>query len=228
LPEKIKTLLSEKINALRSKKAKTHENSLNYLRVDPGPECLKKKIEIIKKSIKAERKMLISYSARGGKTTNRHVEPHCLLLRKGIWYLYAYCCIRQTFRMFRVSRIIHIEVTGERFIRRSFSFDTDYALEPFYERARLAEIVFTCEVSTRSMLEDWIDPSNITPCGENLLVRTLEPHDGYLINQLLSLNCRVKILSPEHIKREVSGAADRIINLYKKDDATAPPSYLLI
>ncbi|MFF9482807.1 helix-turn-helix transcriptional regulator [Streptomyces sp. NPDC014733] len=56
-----------------------------------------------------------SYTAAGGRRTERHVEPHRLVCPGRRWYLVAYDLMRHDWRSFRVDRMTGPRSTGERF-----------------------------------------------------------------------------------------------------------------
>ena len=62
----------------------------------------------------AER-LRFSYTAAGGEQTDRHVEPHRLVLLGRRWYLVGYDLTRQDWRSFRLDRLAGPRGTGARF-----------------------------------------------------------------------------------------------------------------
>ncbi len=56
-----------------------------------------------------------AYTAVGGQHTDRHVEPHRLVLLGRRWYLVAYDLTRHDWRSFRIDRLTAPHGTGARF-----------------------------------------------------------------------------------------------------------------
>ncbi|WP_327043814.1 YafY family transcriptional regulator [Microbispora sp. NBC_01189] len=56
-----------------------------------------------------------SYTASGGRRTERHVEPHRLVCLGRHWYLLAYDLVRHDWRSFRIDRLTAPHDTGSRF-----------------------------------------------------------------------------------------------------------------
>ncbi len=73
---------------------------------------------LLRQGIEACRLVRFRYFSAGGEAGERMVEPYTLVLKSGQWYLYAYCLLRQGFRLFRLSRMREPEVTAEQFRRR--------------------------------------------------------------------------------------------------------------
>jgi predicted DNA-binding transcriptional regulator YafY len=60
-------------------------------------------------------RLRFSYTAAGGEQTDRHVEPHRLVLLGRRWYLVGYDLTRQDWRSFRLDRLAGPRGTGARF-----------------------------------------------------------------------------------------------------------------
>jgi predicted DNA-binding transcriptional regulator YafY len=60
-------------------------------------------------------RMRFSYTAASGKHTDRHVEPHRLVLLGRRWYLVGFDLARQDWRSFRLDRLTAPHGTGARF-----------------------------------------------------------------------------------------------------------------
>lgn len=56
----------------------------------------------IKDAILKHRYMKIVYSGNRGAMTEREIKPLKLCLKDQAWYLYAYCCLREDYRFFKV------------------------------------------------------------------------------------------------------------------------------
>ena len=62
----------------------------------------------------------IEYTSRTGEESRRKIEPHVLVFKQGVWYVYAFCRKQRAFRLFRLGRIKSALLSGEKFIRRPF------------------------------------------------------------------------------------------------------------
>lgn len=65
-------------------------------------------------AISAGQVVRLAYRDRAGATTRREVEPLGSIGKEGIWYLVAWCRLRDEVRAFRADRMISVELTGER------------------------------------------------------------------------------------------------------------------
>ena len=53
------------------------------------------------KSIEDQKRLNIRYHDRNGDITERTIEPHVIVFKQGLWYVYAYCNLRNEFRFFK-------------------------------------------------------------------------------------------------------------------------------
>lgn len=78
----------------------------------------KNKFTEIKRAVLQRRVINFSYVNTEGVGSNRYVEPLKLLYKGNAWYLVAYYRYRSEHRVFRISRIKNVQVTGKTFIQR--------------------------------------------------------------------------------------------------------------
>jgi predicted DNA-binding transcriptional regulator YafY len=62
-------------------------------------------------------RVALDYQSYSGQSTHRTVEPYGVAGWWGRWYLVAFCCLRQGYRLFRLDRMRHIEYLDETFAR---------------------------------------------------------------------------------------------------------------
>jgi predicted DNA-binding transcriptional regulator YafY len=72
----------------------------------------------LRRTIRAERKLRISYVDGKGRRSERTIWPFALGFFDGLRIVAAWCELRQDFRHFRTDRIIGAAPTGERYPRR--------------------------------------------------------------------------------------------------------------
>jgi predicted DNA-binding transcriptional regulator YafY len=83
-------------------------------------------LPLIRRAIKAQERLTISYIDPRGGETHRDIRPLALALWGQVWALAAFCEARGDFREFRVDRIVAITPTGERFPNESGRGLADY------------------------------------------------------------------------------------------------------
>ncbi|WP_342362456.1 YafY family protein [Terrarubrum flagellatum] len=90
------------------------------LLVGPGERLVPDSVDlaVVRKSIRSERKLRISYRDRDGAPTERAIWPFALGYFDRVRVVVAWCELRQGFRNFRADRINILEATDIRYPRR--------------------------------------------------------------------------------------------------------------
>jgi predicted DNA-binding transcriptional regulator YafY len=90
------------------------------LLVGPGPKIDVPVIDMgaVRKAIRTERELFISYTDKTGQTSDRFIWPFGLGYFEKVMVIIAWCELRQGFRHFRTDRIESLEETGIRYPKR--------------------------------------------------------------------------------------------------------------
>jgi len=75
-------------------------------------------LAVIRKAIRSERKLIISYRDKNGADSERTIWPFALGFFDRVRVVVAWCEIREGFRHFRTDRIVSLDVTDARYPRR--------------------------------------------------------------------------------------------------------------
>ena len=170
-------------------------------------------IKIIQRAIEDNTLVSISYRDRDGNTSEREIEPHTLVLKQGLWYTYAYCKLRNTFRLFKVGRIEKIKLLDEGFIKRQTE-DIKLVLSKFYDSTP-EDIDLLIDESIRPDVEEWLGVDKISVSSSGKITATAKlPISDYLTAKILSFGNKIKVLSPEKLKKAVIEKAQSVKDLY--------------
>ncbi|HBF86721.1 MAG TPA: hypothetical protein DDW54_03480 [Clostridiales bacterium] len=174
-------------------------------------------LSLVEKCIESSTALEIAYVDKSGETTKREIEPQVIILKQGLWYVYAYCRLRKEFRTFKISRISYATKTASKYVRRttdvaSLSFE-DWSGDVAYEFIDL-EI----KESAKAEVEEWLGVSSVYRNGGRLFASAKLPYDGGLIAKLLGFGNSVRILSPAKLKRDVLNVAKKLVAEYEKND----------
>ena len=170
--------------------------------VDNGGNALGGAVSLLSECIAQKKLCSIEYHSRDGVDTVRVVEPYCLILKDGMWYVYCFCRLRRGFRYFKVSRIIKMEV-GDKFVGRQFQADSDVIHTDVLKGKEMCEVILTVENSALSACEEWLGANNVAKVGETHVARATLPYDEILINQILSLGDGVRVEKPQRLREAV-------------------------
>ncbi len=80
-------------------------------------EALAPKIELIRTSIDQCRELEFAYYSPKGESVRR-IEPYYLIFQWASWYVWGWCKKRKDFRMFKLNRMEHLQMSESVFARR--------------------------------------------------------------------------------------------------------------
>ncbi|MBR2322508.1 MAG: YafY family transcriptional regulator [Clostridia bacterium] len=171
-------------------------------------------IKIIQRAIEESETLLISYRDRDGEPSSRTIEPHTLILKQGLWYVYAYCRLRNSFRLFKVGRIDKIMILDEKFNKRQTE-DIKAVLSKFYDDTP-EDIDLLIDECIRPDVEEWLGVNKISVSQSGKITASVKlPISDYLTAKILSFGSKIKVLSPEKLKKAVIETAQSVKDLYK-------------
>lgn len=82
---------------------------------------MSEKITDVYVSLRDRKVINIDYTDVKYDQTNRDIEPMEIIYQDRAWYLWAYCYLREDFRIFRFQPMLYVHPTKEKFIRRPFT-----------------------------------------------------------------------------------------------------------
>ncbi len=172
------------------------------------------KIKVIQDGIEESRLLEIDYRSLKGENTTRQIEPHVLVLKQNIWYVYAFCHLKNEFRLFKVGRIRKILLTDKRFKKADIKKE-DIPLNFWRDEDNgTVDVRFEIDNETLPVAEEWLGADNvISKDGKNVCEVNL-PYDGTLISKIISMGSGLKVVYPEEIRQKVSEEVKKILNNY--------------
>ena len=128
------------------------------------------------------------------------------------WYLKAYCTEKQDYRVFKLTRIIDLEMRTDSFCKSYFpELDENETLGQAYNTIVLR---FPKNISYR--VYDEFDKTRVRKKENGDLIVSVEmPEDEWLIGYLLSFGTQVDIIEPAYLKDIVAEQAKKIYEKYK-------------
>ncbi len=167
------------------------------------------KMKVCEQAVNECKRLSIDYISRGGEHSKRVIDPYVLIFKQNVWYVWAYCHTKQSFRTFKIGRIRSAKFTGAEFTKKDFT-RRDIDLNFSRNAEELTEVTLEIEKSSLADAEEWIGVDNIEPCGGALVARVFLPDDNSLVNKILSYGGAVKVVSPPGLKQKVKAAAKKI------------------
>ncbi|MBO5889449.1 MAG: YafY family transcriptional regulator [Clostridia bacterium] len=212
------TVILNKITAITKKGDENTTLNFGNLIIDGGPwgdvEGYKELVIFFENAIENKKVIHISYLSKNGVSSTREIEPHILILKQGLWYVYAYCLERGEFRLFKLGRIEKANDTGKTFERRSTE-NVKETLNTWYENLSVETVTLQVDKTAKADVEEWLGVDKIHTVKEDIIASFKLPIDDILVGKILSFGSKVKVVEPESLKNSVKKAAQGVMNLYK-------------
>ena len=219
MPDKDLESVLGKLKASVKNEYSSFDVKAGNLIIDAGPwgdtSGYRAKTKTVQKSIDESRKLFIRYHDRNGTVTERTIEPHLILFKQGLWYVYAYCELRKTFRFFKTSRIEQATLLKDKFIRQDISKDS-IPLDFWDNSADTKYIKMQVDKSVVSDVEEWLGIENVEETDGKFIAHAKLPVDNGLVSKIMSYRGKVIVLSPKEIKDKVMCSATELIKAYKE------------
>ncbi len=209
-------------------KAETREFSLTgeigSIIVDGGSwgdlASFAEKLRVMEECIKSDRVVEIEYHARTGVRTLRKIEPHALVCKQNVWYVYAFCQSKTEFRLFRIGRTVSLFQTEEHFTKRPFT-KADIPLHFWVKDTETVTARFAISPTAFADAQDWLGVENVKKVNDGWQAEVKLPDDEALVLKILSLGAGIKVLSPQALQDRVAQTAQTIANLYNPNPCGA-------
>lgn len=168
----------------------------SYAPIDPNI------INTIKQATINKQVLEIEYSNVKGETTLRLIEPLKLVLSFEQWYLYSYCLLKKSERIFKVSRIKSVKVTDQHFDRVA---DGSFQIIQKDDPKNKIDLVIEVDLSKSYKIFDLYDQSITEKTFSDGVFKISTPAflDEWLIDFLLSFGQHLKVISPVSLKDEL-------------------------
>ncbi len=179
-----------------------------------GRDSINALITPIQKAIKNHNIVSFDYIDQGGNRTKRRVEPyqlHCVELR---WYLNAYCLQRQSFRVFKLARILSLQTEHVAFMPRKYPSNI-HTVASTNEKAIAVKLRLGKTV--RDQFAERYGESVLEANGQDYYLATINlPQNRFVFQFLAGFGRELKILEPEDYVMEFYHYLKSALDLYEK------------
>ena len=211
----------EKIHALvPDSKQDFVKSHIDQIVIDVMPwgtnEGQRGKMASLQQAIANNRLVKFSYRDSDGAKSARTVEPMTLIFKATAWYLFAFCELRNDFRLFRLSRIKQLEILTKTYIRRV----ADYKQydSSFPDNVKMIQLVIKFSKPIRQNAEDYFDESFLKYEKNGDIIATFElPENDWIASYLLSLGEHAEVIKPKRMRLLLQEKSKKIAALYKHD-----------
>ena len=175
-------------------------------------EGQKELFDNIKHAILEKRRLVITYLGGSGQKTIRTVEPFKLAFKKRDWYLHAYCCLKEDWRFFKLSRIRNCHLTNE-IVKQKNVMDSVDSSDQVANQIEVS-LKFSPKLAFR-VYEDFLEDEISLGKDGCYYVKTVLPEHESMYTYLLSYLDGVEILDPDYLKNELFSRVEKIQKFYK-------------
>lgn len=167
----------------------------------------------IKKAIDQSRVIEFSYYDRSMNATTRIVEPYRLIMKDTSWYLQAYCLLREDVRVFRLSRMEHVELKDS-FEKRELEFQPLSGDKWIGDRLMMVKL--KVDILARERIVERVGEDSIESVdGDDMIVNFPFVDDDYGYSILLSFDETCECLEPEYVRNKLVDKLKKILSVYE-------------
>ncbi len=172
-------------------------------------------ISALNKAMDASVTVRLDYADKAGMRSARDFDPYTLVLKEGVWYVYGWCHARKDFRLFKLSRIKALYISGDTFLRREGGDVYAKLNEQFIDRQK-AFITVRFDAEVLAEVEEWLGMDSVRGDGDAFIASAQVYSEDLLIKKLLSFCQHMEVLSPHYFAEEKKVALKRSLSLYEK------------
>lgn len=174
--------------------------------------------EVIEEGLERGKDLRLQYySFSRGEVTGRDVEPLSLVISYGHWYLLAWCRRAEDRRMFRLDRIMSVEIVdppGDGKGDDGLEMPELVAEMKPGRSAHYVKLRFSGKEGRR-LLEEW-PTAKLTDHDDGTVTITLRTRNlSWLSRYLIRFGDRLEIESPMELRRLVRETASRLLEVYR-------------
>ena len=167
--------------------------------------------ELLKNAVISHKAVCILYVNSYGEKGRRKIYPIKMMYRAKEWYIKAYCVDKSDFRIFKLNRILEMEILSEEFAPMEYPKSAD---EPKRNYNKIT-LCFPKKMAFRMYDEFEGNEIEETENGD-LIVSSEMPEDSGLIGYLLSFGTQVTVIEPAYLQKVLADEAKKI---YEKNKA---------
>lgn len=177
-----------------------------------GGSNLAPKIEKIQRAIDENRKIIFEYYGPSGDS-NRKVAPSGLIFQWSSWYLWAYCYTKEDYRLFKLNRMLNVNITDEIYERKETALPVKNDKYE-YPQKLYAKVILEPEVRWRLIDEFGIDSFTQLDNGK-LLLEAKFSDEHSLISWILTFADQAELLEPLELRDRFKTIIQNMQNKYQ-------------
>lgn len=171
------------------------------------------KLELLKLAIEKHLKVTFYYSSPIGES-ERKAEPYQIIFQWSNWYLWAYCVIRQDYRMFKITRITELKCTDETFAKRE---NAGYIRQDHWDASGDVKAVIKFDKSARWKVIDDFGAERLSYDNNgDIWLSYVWVSKELFFYHMLSFGDKAEIVEPVEFRNEFCDFVKKILIKYNK------------
>lgn len=193
-------------------------NSIDWVNVDfthwGSKDDTDRRFEEIKAAILKQKILKFKYVNSKNIKSDRSVEPYKIIFKGQAWYLLGFCCEKDDFRVFKITRMREVEALDKNFTRKETNNDVENNKNDYKLNAVTLKLRFSSNMLYRII--DYYDENQIIQETDgSYLVITEFPYDEWIYSHILSYGDGVEVLEPGYVREEVKKRLKNMFIKYK-------------
>lgn len=212
--DKLTLSVADKVKSLSRGLHADYTLKSGQLLVDaPTTPQMQHNLALLTKAVVELRVCRVEYHDAKGEITLRDLLPCCMVLKEGLWYIYAFCRLRGDYRFFKVSRIASLDLTEEYFEPLPYDIDGARALDT-PKKSRGVDFCIKLLPSALTEVEEWLGVDSVIKTKDGYAAYATLPFDEFLISRLLSFCGKIEVIKPEELRAAIFSSAKKILSQY--------------
>ena len=171
------------------------------------------KLRLLNDCIKDKAILEMRYFSKLDGEVSCKVEPHVLLQQRNAWYLYAFSRYERRFRVYRLTRILSMIKTGDRFVARPVHRE-QIPLSFWSDENTGVNVRLRILPRALQRMQDVLGVTNIHKTDGEWQAEITLPNDENLLSILLSLGDGVTVLEPLSIRQQLTALLQSMHTAY--------------
>lgn len=172
----------------------------------------REKFNIFKTAILNKKMVSIDYYGSNGEKTERTVEPLKLVFKGYAWYVYAFCHMKNDFRIFKVSRIKKPQLKESSFTRNA---PENILMESKEVNIKMVGAVLKIHSRMAFRVFDELGYGSVRENPDGSFIVTIEmPDEEWLYGYILSYGGDAEVMEPKHIRDGIKCRLEECLKRY--------------
>lgn len=194
-----------------------NKESTNWIDVDfshwGSNDTEKEKFKIIKTAILNSEVLGFDYFSSYGEKTSRIAEPLKLVFKGQGWYLYAYCRLKNEFRIFKLRRIHTLVLLNENFKREVPANIWEGAGKSY--NTEMVTLVLRIDEKMAYRIFDEFEQENIIRNKDGSYTTTITfPSGEWIFGYIMSYGEYAEVIEPKNIRKEIKRKFEESVKKY--------------